>query len=89
MILFKKKELAFFLACSDEPLHVYELVRRSGVSYVFGWKFSSELEKRGLVAITVEGNKKFVVLTDLGKQIKNHVNSIKSLLNVEADEQHR
>ena len=63
----------------SSPIHISELARKAGVSYLYTTRSIEAWEKAGLVKVEAKGKKKEVILTEEGSKIAELVNSLYSL----------
>ncbi len=78
MLFLKEKTTSIFLSIkkASSPLHISEIARRSGASYLYTTRTLKRWEELGLVKMEGAGKKKRVVLTDKGLDISKIISDL-------------
>ncbi|MEM0200975.1 MAG: winged helix DNA-binding protein [Candidatus Micrarchaeaceae archaeon] len=88
ILLFKEKQIRILLALlnQEKQLYISDLAKITGVTYVHTSRFLSSCERLGLISYEKHGKIKTIFLTQKGKDVTVHVQSILDKLKIEEKE---
>ncbi len=79
MLFLKDKPALLLLKIKEaqKPIHISELARQAGVTYVYATSFLRMLESVGVVQFVKKGKLKIVELTDKGRALADAIDAAK------------
>lgn len=68
------------LIVMDKPMTIYDIHIASDIQYSWTLLVLKQMEKEGIVSSKKDGRKRFVILTEKGKELRKHFMHIKDVL---------